>query len=186
MTITMYDLVFKIMSDLGTIKTQGTATGGSATTLIDTNALRLVENDYFNEGTLFIRADAGGAVDISKQYMKIKDFTQTTKTIEVYGGFATAVTADDTYAAATRRYPLFVVENKINSALYLDGYIPGEDTSLTSVAGQREYTMPVGASRDLRQVLFAASDDSDANEWTPVVNWDVKKTATGYDTWMAR
>lgn len=178
MAIYMFDLVYKIMSDLGTIKVQGTATGGSTTTLIDTNALRLTENDYFNEGTLFIKNDSSGTAN-DKLFAKIKDYTQTSKTIEIFDTLSEAIAAGDTYAAATRRYPLFVVENKINNQLFLDGYIPGEDTSLTTVADQLEYTLPSGASRDLRQVLFAASDDSNANDWTPVLNWDIQKTATG-------
>lgn len=53
MANTLFDLVWRCMVELGTART-GTATGGSETTLIDTNGLKLVDNDYFNEGSLFI------------------------------------------------------------------------------------------------------------------------------------
>jgi hypothetical protein len=177
MAITLFDLVFKILVDLGTLKT-GVATSGTTTTLVDTNGLRLNEVDYYNEGTLLIydTTDDGAP---KGEFGKVKDFTQTTKTIEVYDALTAAVAAGDRYGVATRRYPLHLIVQKINNALYLDGYIPGEDTSLTTASNQLEYTLPAGASRDLRQVLFAASDDSDANEWTPVLNFDIKKTATG-------
>jgi hypothetical protein len=179
MAIYMFDLVWKVMVELGVAKT-GTATGGTTTTCIDTNGLRLAENDYFNEGTLFVLRDSAGAgAAPEKQYSKIKDFTQTSKTIEVYDAFTAAVASGDKYGVANRRYPLYLVEQKINNQLFLDGYIPGEDTSLTTVADQLEYTLPSGVSRDLRQVLFAGSDDSNANDWVPVVNYDIQKTATG-------
>ena len=176
MTITLFDLVWKVVVELGTAKT-GKATGGTTTTLVDTNALRLTENDYFNEGTLFI-LKAGSAAP-EGEFSKIKDFTQTSKTVTVYDALTAAPDSGDIYGIANRRFPLFLVTEKINNALYMDGYIPGEDTSLTTVAGQTEYTLPSGVSRDLRQVLVATNDDSDMNEWTPVVNFDVKKTATG-------
>lgn len=179
MTISLFDLVWKCVVELGTAKT-GTATGGSTTTLIDTNALRLVENDYFNEGTVFVLKDSAGASAApEKEFGKIKDFTQTSKTVTLYDALTAAIAAGDMYGIANRRFPLFLITEKINNALFMDGYIPGEDTSITTVAGQLEYTMPVDASRDLRQVLYAYSDDTDANEWTPVVNFKIKKTATG-------
>lgn len=177
MAITMFDLVWKTLVELGVTRT-GTATGGSTTTLVDTNALKLIENDYYNEGTLFIFNDAD-ATTLDKLYTKIKDFTQTSKTITTYATLGAEIAVGDTYGVANRRFPLHLVEQKINNQLYLEGYIPGEDTSLTTVSSQLEYTIPSGVSRDLRQVYFAASDDSDANEWTPVVNWDIQKTATG-------
>jgi hypothetical protein len=179
MTILLFDLVWKVVVELGTART-GTATGGTTTTLIDTDALRLTENDYYNEGTLFIlkdQAGAGGAPE--NEFGKIKDFTQTTKTVLLYDALTVAPAAGDTYGVANRRFPLFLIREKINNALFMDGYIPGEDTSITTVASQTEYTLPSGVSRDLRQVLVSTNDDSNMNEWTPVVNFDVQKTATG-------
>jgi hypothetical protein len=152
----------------------GTATGGSETTLIDTNALRLVDNDYYNEGTLFIRADAGGAPDISKTFGKIKDFNSTSKTVTLYTALATAITADDTYGIANRRYPLDQITQKINNVLVLGGDLPVEDTSLTTVANQLVYDLPAGVvARDLRQVMVATTTNSAEPHYRPVVNWRI-------------
>jgi hypothetical protein len=179
MSITLFDLVYRCMVELGTVRT-GVATGGSPTTIIDTNGLKLVENDYYNEGTLFILADAGGAVDISKLYSTIKDYNSATKTATVYTGFATAITADDRYAIANRRYPLDMLKQKINNVLYMGGDIPVEDQSLTTVANQLEYTLPDGvAATDLRQVLVATTTTANAPHWRPVVNWDVEYADAG-------
>lgn len=177
MAITLFDLVWKCMIELGTART-GVATGGSTTTLIDTNALKLIDNDYYNEGSLFILNDMSGDEN-DKAFSKITDFNSTTKTITVQDAFAAAVASSDVYGVANRRFPLHLIIEKINNALYMDGYIPGEDTSLTTVADQREYTLPVQVSRDLRQVLHQTDKDTDSNKWIPVVNWDIKATATG-------
>ena len=176
MAITLFDLVWKVMVELGTAR-KGIATGGTTTTLIDTNGLKLTENDYFNEGTLFILRAGSAAPE--KEYGAIKDFTQTNKTITLYNALGAVIAADDVYGVANRRFPLYLIESKISNALYMDGYIPGEDTTLTTVANQREYTLPVQVSRDLRQVLVATNLDSDSNNWVPVVNFDVQATATG-------
>ena len=176
MTIKLFDLAWKVVVELGTARVSK-ATGGTTTTLIDTNGLKLVENDYYNEGTLFIlRADAAAP---ENEFSKISDFVQTSKTITVYDAFTIAPAAGDTYGVSNRRFPLYLIQAKINNALYMDGYIPGEDTSITTVASQTEYTMPSGVSRDLRQVLVQTNNDSNMNEWTPVVNFKVQKTATG-------
>ena len=176
MTITLFDLVWKTVVELGTARTSK-ATGGTTTTLIDTNGLKLVENDYYNEGILYILRAGGAAPE--KEFSKISDFVQTSKTITVYDAFTVAPAAGDTYGVSNQRFPLYLIQAKINNALYMDGYIPGEDTSITTVAAQTEYTMPSGVSRDLRQVLVQTNDDANMNEWTPVVNFKVQKTATG-------
>ena len=175
--ITLFDLAWKVVVELGTART-GTATGGSSITLIDTVGLRLIENDYYNEGTLFILGTSDDEAPL-KEFGRIKNFNQVNKTIRTYNTLTAAVGAADVYGVANRRFPLFLVSEKINNALYMDGYIPGEDTSITVVANQREYTLPVQVSRDLRQVLVSTNDDSDRNNWVPVLNWDVKATATG-------
>lgn len=180
MAIYLFDLIWKTLVELGVTRT-GTATGGTTTTLIDTNGLKLTENNYYNEGTLFILKDsAGGGAAPEGEFSMVKDFTQTDKTLTVYDAFTVAPASGDVYGVANRRYPLHLIIEKLNNALYLDGYIPGEDTSITIVSGQSEYTLPAEASRDLRQVLFNSNqNDSDDNKWITVVNYDIQKTATG-------
>ena len=179
MAITLFDLVWKVVIELGTGRT-GKATGGSTSTVIDTVGLRLTENDYYNEGTVFILRDAGGeGAAPEKEFSKVKDFAQTSKTITVYDDFTESPVSGDSYGIANRRFPLYLIQQKINNALFMDGYIPGEDTTITTVANQREYTLPVQVSRDLRQVLLYTSTDSNSPKPVPVVNWDIRATATG-------
>ncbi len=177
MAITLFDLAWRIVVELGTART-GIATGGSTTTLIDTVGLRLTENDYYNEGTLFMLGTTDDAAPL-KEYGRIKDFNNPSQTITLFEALTAVVTAADRYGVANRRFPLFLITEKINNALYMDGYIPGEDESITTVAQQREYTLPVQVSRDLRQVLVSTNDDSDSNNWVPVLNYTVQSTAVG-------
>lgn len=179
MSVTLFDLVWRCVVELGTART-GTATGGSTTTIVDTNGLKLVENDYYNEGTAFILKDAGGAIDISKNFSIIKDFNSTSKTLTLYTGVASAVTADDIYGVANRRYPLWLLIQKINNVLMMDGDIPVEDTSLTTVENQTVYALPSGiVARDLRQVLVATDTDSAHPYYRSVVNWEVSYADAG-------
>jgi hypothetical protein len=91
----------------------------------------------------------------------------------------TAVAAGDIYGVAPQRYPLYLMTQMINNALYLDGYIPRNDVSLTTAASQTEYEMPAGLSRNLREVLVATNKDVNMNKWVPVVNWRIDYSDTG-------
>lgn len=177
MAVTLFDLVWKTLVELG-VSRSGTATGGTTSTLIDTNGLKLVDNDYYNEGTvLILKTTDGGAPE--KEFSVVSNFANQTSTVSLQDALSAVVGAGDTYGIANRRYPLYRVRQKINSILYLDGYIPGEDTSLLMVSGQTEYDLPVGASRDLRQVYLLSSNDDGDRKPIPVVNYRIQRTATG-------
>lgn len=179
MSVTLFDLVWRCMVELGTART-GTATGGSTTTLIDTNGLKLVDNDYYNEGSLFILKDAGGAISLTGTFSGVKDFNSTSKTLTLYTAMATPITADDIYGVANRRYPIFLLTQKINNVLMLDGDIPVEDTSLTTVANQLTYDLPDGViARDLRQVWVATDTTAGRLDYVPVVNWKIRHASAG-------
>lgn len=183
MSVTLFDLIVRIQTELGTLRT-GNATGGSTSTLIDTNGLKLSENDYWNEGSLFILSDASySSTDISKTFYEITDFSYETKTVSLYSSASEAIASGDYYGIATRRYPLAMLIQKVNNVLMLDGDIPVEDNSLTTVEGQLVYTLPEAVSvRDLRQVNVSTNKSSTATTapyWRPVVNWTVEPETAG-------
>lgn len=182
MTITLSDLILKTAIELGVVR-QGVATGGATNTLIDTNLLTTIDDDYYNQGTLIITKDAGGAVDITGVYETISDFDGATGTITLQSGLATAVTADDKYAAVAPRYKPYEIIQQLNNSLYLDGYIPVYDnTSITTAAQQREYTLPAAAVRDLRQVWLQTNEnDSDRNIPRMIYNWTIQQATAGND-----
>ena len=85
--------------------TEGIATGGTVSTLIDAVYLTsaYITDDYFNGGTCWILS--GGASDDGNQVARIQDTTTGTQTIALADNVA-AVEALAQYALADRRYPL--------------------------------------------------------------------------------
>lgn len=180
-TYTLFDLVWKCLIELGTART-GTATGGSTTTIVDTgDLLKEIDEDYFNGGTALILKDSAGAGAAPEKEMQIiSDYVAATKTVKLQTALTTAVAAGDVYGIAPRRFPLYLLVQKINNALYLNGSIPVENTSLTTVSSQLVYTLPeLIAAQDLRQVLVATSTVTDAEYYRLAVNWELSHGVTG-------
>ena len=178
-TFTLFDLIWKCVVELGTART-GVATGGSSTTLIDTDGLRNVDEDYYEDGTIFILKDqAGAGAAPEKEFGEIKAFSAESDQITLFDALGGDVAAGDTYGVSNRRFPLYLLRQKINNELYMGGYIPVEDTSLTT-ADTLEYTLPDEVSaRDLRQILVATSATDGEKYHVPVINWEIQYAATG-------
>jgi hypothetical protein len=180
-TYTLFDLVWRCLVELGTART-GVATGGSTTTLIDTVGLKSAEEDYYNEGTLLVLKDAAGAgAAPEKEFGTISNYVANTQTATIQTALTTAIAAGDTYGIAVRRYPLYLLIQKINNLLYMEGKIPVEDETVTVVAEQLEYDLPATiAAQDLRQVLVSSNSATDKKEYyRPVVNWEIAYATSG-------
>lgn len=136
------------------------ATGGSTTTIVDSRLNTLGHtNDAFNGGTAFIIRDAGGlGAAPEKQSRFVSDYVGSSGTITVDPAFSAAPVATDIYGVTTNRYPRAQMASKVNAALALWGDVPTEDAaSLTTLSATREYSLPVAAKKDLRQVWLARS-----------------------------
>lgn len=179
MTYTLFDLAYRVALELG-IVSEGTATGGTTTTTVDAT-LRTEADDYWNGGTVFILRDAAGASAApEKEYARVTDFANSTGTI-THAALTAAPAAGDIYGVAKRSYPLVNLIQVINQALDDLGIIPHIDTSsLTGASDQTEYTLPVAASMDLRQVWVQRNNnDSDDNRWMLLYNWYIQDTTAG-------
>lgn len=178
-TFTLFDLTYRVARELGILK-EGVATGGSTTTIVDTNE-RTEENDYWNGGTAWILKDAGGAgAAPEKEYARITDHVASSGTLTV-ATFSAAVGAGDRYAVANDWLPNNIIISQINSALLDLGAVPTTDTTTITIAdNQTEYTLPAAAGRDLRQVfLQTVDDDADDNRWEEIRGWRLKQAAPG-------
>jgi len=184
---TVSDIVQNILNELGQVEpTFGlfTATGGSATTFVNTSWGEYEappETDVFKNHLLIVVRDTAGASPQGK-YSLISAYNDTTYT----GTMATltdAVGSGDTLMIAKQdKYPLPQIIFAINRGLESLGDLPfNADTSLTTVANQTEYSIPVNVKRGLKRVwLQGMTDDANDNEWVEV--FDRRNELTGAGT----
>lgn len=131
----------------------GSATGGTTTTLIDT-VNRGEEDDAWNGQTLFVLS--GDNANATRQ---ITDFVESTSTLTVGTALSNAMAAGDRYGICNAIREEMV--QAINAALEEIGMITQvDDTSLTVVDNQTEYTLPSGVANVVR-VEVATSGDAD-------------------------
>jgi hypothetical protein len=181
----LFDLTYEVATELG-IVTESIATGGSATTLIDT-LNRNEADDYWNLGSVWITYDAGGAGAAPQGfYGNVSDFVNSTSTVTIAqivpsGQGVTAIAVGDRYAIADKRFPIHNLIMAVNRAVRDVGSIPTVDTTtIDTAAAQTEYTLPAAANHDLREVAIEWKDN-DANDyqWYPLRNWYIQRTAAG-------
>jgi hypothetical protein len=178
MTQTLATLTYRVARELGIVK-EGTATGGSTSTLLDSSG-RTEADDYWNNGTAWLLYDAGGAAAAPQgEFASITDFASTGGVISTVWTVAPA--AGDRYAIAKKRYRKADLIQAVNRALQDLGTIPVVDsTTITTADNQTEYTLPVAANTDLRQVwLQTNDDDSNDNRWHLIHGWKIQHAVAG-------
>src|SRR3990167_5677525 len=127
MSKTLFDCTLELARVLGVL-TEGVATGGSTSTLIDT-VERTEADDYWNGGTAWILYDAGGLGAAPQgEYAVVSDFANTGGVITLRTAI-TQVAAGDRYAVAKKRYPLHLLVQKVNEAIAFIGPIEVADTT---------------------------------------------------------
>ena len=175
MAKTLFDLVYATAVKLPGGLREGTATGGSTTTIIDTVGFKNLDNDYLNGGTAFI-IQTTDALAPQGQYRVISDYVASTKTATVTPAFSATAGAGDMYGVMTSRYPLSTIIQKINEVLVsLPAYPVTDVANLATVLNKREYLLPATTRRDLRDVEIeeGTEGDTDDRRYTRVYNWDV-------------
>lgn len=179
-TFTLFDITYQVVRELGVVD-EGIATGGSTTTIADTNA-RTEDDDYWNTGTAWILRDYLGAGAAPEgEYSVISDFANSGGVVTLRDTLTVAVSSGDRYAVAGKQVPLDIIIQKVNQAFIDLGAVPYTDTtSITIAADKTEYTLPIAANLDLRQVWLQMDDsDADDNLWTELINWVVEQSDPG-------
>ncbi len=157
-----------------------TATGGSTLTAIDTKLGDAYGDDDLIGSTLFVIHDAGGASAAPEgEAQLITGYAASTNTITVGTAFSTAIAAGDTIGLAKNIWPLYTMIELANDALASLGTIGMIDTSITTVADQTEYTLPVAMKYKTMRVQIQSDKDTASNEWLDVYNWQVSPSAGG-------
>jgi len=179
MTETLFDLTHDLAVELGIVE-EGYATGGSTTTIIDSDQ-RIEADDHWNGGTAWILMDAAGAgASPENEFSIIEDFVNSSNTVTLQDALTQAVASGDWYAVATTLYPLDQLIRHINRAISKLGPIPIVDKNLTTVSGQTLYDLPDAAlNMDIRDVLVATSKNADDPDYVRVPDWGIERTAIG-------
>ena len=165
---TFYDLIKELAHNIGDTR-ESVATGGSATTLIDTTLSEA--NGLFNGGTLLIDQ----ATPVTP---RVTTFVSASGTFS-FSAIGTAVTAGTGYTAIQPRYPLDVLKRMINLALLESERYMEIDTSLTLVADQELYALPIGVT-DVRRVEIGTVNES----WDKHYAWRVEDGYLRFLNWI--
>lgn len=180
MTFLASNLVQNIYNELGQVDpTFGlfTATGGSATTFINTNFANYEnppETDAFKNYLAIVVRDAGGAsASPEGKWSLVSAYADGTQT----GTIATvtdAIASGDTIMLAKQdKFPLQQVLFSINRGLESLGDLPANsNTSLTAVTSTEEYSIPVAVKRGLKQVWV-----NDGNYYNKVYDYRTELAA---------
>jgi len=180
LTQTLFDATLRVARNLGIVTDGKASAAGTTVTLVDT-IKRTEAASYWVGGTLWLTYDAVGAAGAPEgEYSNISASTAA-GTITISDAFTAATADDDRYAIGKKRYDLYKLIQNVNSALIEMGPIEFSDTTtLDTATSKTEYTLPIAANRDLRQVwIQGRTGDSDDNRWHKIYGWTIQKTATG-------
>lgn len=178
MAFTLGDAVRDVLTELGQLS-EGVATGGSTSSVVDSGLGG--SNDDWNGGTVLISHDAAGAAP-EGQFAIVTDYAADTGTLScATDSFTVAPAAGDVYGVCTVYYPLRQIIRSINRALMSLGDIPQVDTTtLTTAAGQTEYTASVAwKRRPPFRVDIQTNSDSDDNAWNTLYDWEYVPATAG-------
>jgi len=145
---TLFDVSLALAKVLGNVRSSTTTSAGTATTVIDTTRTEPV--DFWNGGTLWMTSgtDLGKSRKITDWALSGTTFTVPTMTSAPGSGAA--------YSVITADWPQDKLWDFINEALQDMGDVPVQDSTLTTVADQEQYTLPSGVY-DVRLVEVATS-----------------------------
>jgi hypothetical protein len=159
-----------------------TATGGSATTVINT-AWAGVDEPIFEDddpsliyGTAIVIQDAGLAgADPEGRFGMITDYDSSNYTITV-DTLTGAISVGDRVGIVTPMFPLEDMIEAANLALGRIGNLDIPDISLTAVSGQYEYTLPSAIRSKPLSVSFR---NNSTEYWRKVSGWSVIPATAG-------
>lgn len=161
MSVNVFDIMLATARIVDTVF-EGTATGGSTTTLIDTAQLSTID-DYYNGGSLyFISGPRSDAVSI------VSDYVNSTRTWTIPTG--AAITTSQKYASAGPRYPHPRLFQAVAQALAEMGEISQADDTLTVADDTEEYALPDGVFNVVGVEVAQAA--AEPYNWKPYHYWD--------------
>lgn len=167
---------------MGQLKTWK-VTGGTPTTTINT-AWAGVEEEIFEDddpaliyGSIVVVTDSAGAGAAPEgEIARITDYDSASQTL-THDAVSSTISSGDRVAIASPLFPFEDMKELANIAIRKLGKIDKIDTSLTSVGGQTEYTMPIRVKP--KRVRVYTIGESGNHKPKIVQGWDVIPAAAG-------
>lgn len=172
------NLLQNFYSAVGQVRDLFAATGGSATTFVN-SSWNLLENqpetDEFKNMYLFVVTDAvvaTGESALEGKYSLVSAYVDSTWTGTIATVTQLIAANDQLMLVKQDKFPLMQALFCANRALENLGDIAGAtDETLTTAANQTEYDLPVAAKRGLKQVWYQGyTNDSNDNRWIRVTD----------------
>ena len=157
---TVQDVVLMVLDTLGEVY-YGTATGGTTTTVVDSDIANMLSEDTFNFGMILV-TDTTDDLAPKGEMRFISDFADDDGTITVPVAFSAAPGTGDRYAVADSRWTIEQIIGGINRGLVAIGDMPQLDVSLTTSGRLTRYTLPSGVNkRNLAMVYIQELSTTD-------------------------
>jgi hypothetical protein len=184
MSDNLFDLTYWTARMLGIVREGYATSAGNADKkdIIDSN--RNEVNDYWNDGTVWILYDTGGLAP-EGEWAIVEDFAtgvdSGTGTIDFTLALTLATAIGDKYAVGKKRYDFNLLTQKVNEALFDLGTIEVTDiTTVDTATAQTEYTIPVDANMNLREVWIQTKlNDANDFRWSRMYDWYIQSTSIG-------
>ena len=180
---TLQEVLVETYKELGQLEVS-TATGGSATTLVDSKVANTLGDDDTSTWAIFVLEDAGGAGAAPEgEFALVTTYADGTGTFTVAAGALTSAPGvGDLYGYMNGLYPLYATIENVNAALRGLGEIPLVDTtSLDTAAAQTEYTYAVDWKRSppFRVDIQTKTTDANDNQWKEIRGWEYVPATAG-------
>lgn len=169
----VWEWLYDTLWEMGLLSNVGAATGGSTTTVVDSTLS--LDTDVKAGGSIIIQKTTDGLAPQGE----IKRVASNTANTYTTAAFSAAVESGDEYSYVSKDFNVYELLKACNKALRKVGLIGLVDTSITTAASQREYTLPLTVKQGKIAGIYIQreANDSDDNQWVPVYDWSLGMAA---------
>lgn len=169
-------LLEKTYEALGFVRLKSIATGGSATTIVDTAQATKFGTNAFRNHVFFISQTTDGLTPQNKfGVLPAAHYVAGTQTFTI-PTVTDAVGAGDIYTIARPTIELYEMISQINIGMSMLPFIRLSNEALAVVAGQFAYAVPLAAARYSIQEIWAGND---TDGWIRSSVWKMYPNAVG-------